>query len=63
MEIRLELKNDSCNSHPSDSLIITEYNDSDSDSDKIFIKLENPDREVSVNKSEFKRVMRYLIED
>ena len=57
MEIRIELTRDSYNSCPCDSLIITEG------AAEIHIKIENSDREVSVKKSELKRVMRYLIEE
>lgn len=51
MEIRLELETDSHNSYPSDKLIITEGEGI------IELALEGCEREISVNRAEFIKIL------
>ena len=58
MKIEIDLERDSYNTHPSDQLII-----SDEYTDMIQLELSGVDRTVCVDKKEFKKVFKILLED
>jgi hypothetical protein len=58
MEIKIELKRDTDNSDCRGQALAIE---SDDDSEVVHLKLENPDREITVCKSDLRKVMQVLL--